>query len=163
GKAYNSEDVAWSVEFPNINTIYLRGHSEAVGQFQVGCPNISADWVRFDFVFDDVYASVYTNGYAIVFNHGTENESTRYNVDGVGQVPYGLWVGGCNAYDYDNNTGGGEPSFGGRYDEVRIRNAVSTPAWVQAEYDTATDRGFFTYGAALQATSGGPGLTIFVR
>ncbi|MBP5285373.1 MAG: hypothetical protein ILO34_04615, partial [Kiritimatiellae bacterium] len=71
GKAYNSEDVAWSIEFPNINTIYMRGHSEAAGQFQVNCPDISADWVRFDFVFDDVYASVYTNGYAIVFNHGT--------------------------------------------------------------------------------------------
>jgi hypothetical protein len=40
------------------------------------------------------------------------------------------------------------PVAGGVADEMRMRNAVSSPDWVKAEYDSVANASFLTYGAA---------------
>lgn len=60
-----------------------------------------------------------------------------------------------------NNPGGGEGGnygFQGFLDECRLRDAVSTPEWIAAEYATVHDAAFLTYGMATSDTT--PSVTV---
>ena len=51
-----------------------------------------------------------------------------------------------------NNASGTERSFFGRYDEVRLSGATLAADRIAADYATATDAGFLSYGAAEACT-----------
>ena len=57
--------------------------------------------------------------------------------------------------------GGGQYSFPGKIDEVRVSNVSRSADWVKASHDTVTESAFAVYGAAKE--NGRKGVIIFIR
>ena len=57
--------------------------------------------------------------------------------------------------------GGGQNSFPGKIDEVRVSNVSRSADWVKASHDTVTESAFAVYSAAKE--NGRKGMIIFFR
>ena len=143
---YNAVN-GWEVELANsYEKLNARGNG-ANSLEQVKIPDLSAGWTHLAFQ--------YTR------NSERVNDLTVYaNGEVVGTKTVGLGVDNGLPLVFGCDTDHDEASFFGAFDELRLRRGNDGAAWVKAEYLTASDPAFVTYGAVGSAT---PGVLLIVR
>lgn len=99
--------------------------------FSCTIPDCMEDWVHVAVVYDGQEYAFYANG-ALVTS-GTMTKPAIVDDD----LP--LRIGGAASYRY---------SFYGKYDELRLLDAVPSADWFQAEYDTVHDASYLTASPA---------------
>ncbi len=106
------------------------------GENGKGAPieSVEGKWLHVAIVYDGLNVSAYTNGALLAT--GTAKSQAMHTANG-------LVIGGYLSTSIS-------ASFVGSADEVRLRDGVSSPAWIKAEYD-ATRSGFVAYGSVASA------------
>ena len=132
--AYDEKNGGICAGFYKFAAMYFTGGSDAVADQRVSVPAVNANWLAFAAVIDGQNGKFYNLG------------------EFIGDIPLASAVTDANApMTIGCLTTNPGSSY---YDEFRIRKATSSAAWVKAEYETACDPSFASYGAA-RANAGG--------
>ena len=118
--------------FYKLAAMYFTGGSDAVANQRVTVPAVNENWLAFAAAIDGQSGMLYNLG------------------KGICDIPLASAVTDANApmtigYLTSN-------PYSSLYDEFRIRKVTSSPTWIKAEYETATDPAFAHYGAANKAS-----------
>ena len=133
-REYNTEDGGFCSFLQGLDKVaFTGGGSTEWDQYTLGIPSV-ADWLAFSFVAD--------NSDVRVYNKGVFLETVR-TTSPVADATTKIFVGYTKYNPGDSY-----------YDEFRIRKATSSAAWVKAEYETACDPSFASYGAARKNSQG---------
>ena len=116
--------------FYKLAAMYFTGGSDAVANQRVTVPAVNENWLAFAAAIDGQSGMLYNLG------------------KGICDIPLASAVTDANApmtigYLTSN-------PYSSLYDEFRIRKVTSSPTWIKAEYETARDPSFASYGAARE-------------
>lgn len=134
--AYNTDN-GWEIENANGNAKEFSARGGSQTAVTLNTPTYQNAWLHIALVYDGTTLTTYANG----------------EPSGSGTITAATENG--KPLSFGNNSNGSERSFPGLYDEIRLLDATPSAAWFAAEYATANDAGYFTYGAAtaLDATA----------
>lgn len=128
-KNANADWNGFETELSNNNTgMAVRGGGPTVYSFST--PNIANNqWYYLTFIFNGTTFSQYFNG---AFGSSGTIEAAADNTHGLS---FGVSVAKTSA------------TYKGSFDEFRLRDSISTPDWIAAEYATVKNENFASYGA----------------
>ena len=110
----------------------------------VGVVPAEGEWFHLAVTFLGAEVRIYVNGELV--GSGTTAKALHYPYTSIKTRGLGVTLG--------NGRGSQHYALKGSYDEVRILSNVASADWVKAEYETATEDDYLTYGAATRASSG---------
>ena len=120
----------WEIEMNSSSKTQASARGASGTSVTVNMPDITTKWLHLALVYNGTTLSCYTNG----------------ALSASGTIAVATDNGYPLSFGCDSN--GDEAAFNGQYDEIRLVDAVATPAWLATEYTMAANSSALSYGEA---------------